>query len=290
MNSSPVGQDRTQRFGVAVVAAGMFTNTRAEKRAEPLDAASLRQQRRLKQALQFLHRDSADLLPLDGLKKLGTAKQGVSCTPRALKSHIHTFIAIYHTKLTQFIVLLCLDPADNSLNCLSVLYLVFLVSVRVFTGHLVLQTLIKWSFTVKLKRYVYICLIVKPNMQRLSKWEMFCSEGCHSNRYGLVTGAVFWCFAWSFVLSLAATPYSAEAAAGGQVVTRSDVHGHTKQWSQSQSFKFKWGGRGRFHLCALQGELDTMTSRSELFMEMSTRVPLLVLACKHWEAEVFPAF
>ncbi|CAG5957568.1 unnamed protein product [Menidia menidia] len=37
---------------------------------EALDA------RRLKQAIRFLHRDSADLLPLDGLKKLGTSKQG----------------------------------------------------------------------------------------------------------------------------------------------------------------------------------------------------------------------
>ncbi|KAM4734761.1 nuclear receptor-interacting protein 3-like isoform 2-T3 [Anableps anableps] len=51
---------------------------RAENRSssEVLDAAALRQQRRLKQAIQFLHRDSADLLPLDGLKKLGTSKQG----------------------------------------------------------------------------------------------------------------------------------------------------------------------------------------------------------------------
>ncbi|XP_039923695.1 nuclear receptor-interacting protein 3 isoform X1 [Hirundo rustica] len=37
-------------------------------------AASLRQQRRMKQAVQFIHKDSADLLPLDGLKKLGTSK------------------------------------------------------------------------------------------------------------------------------------------------------------------------------------------------------------------------
>ena len=42
-----------------------------------LDAAALRQQRRLKQAVRFLHKDSADLLPLDGLKKLGTSTQGV---------------------------------------------------------------------------------------------------------------------------------------------------------------------------------------------------------------------
>ncbi|XP_036002262.1 nuclear receptor-interacting protein 3 isoform X1 [Fundulus heteroclitus] len=56
----------------------MFTGMRAENRSssEALDAAALRQQRRLKQAIQFLHRDSADLLPLDGLKKLGTSKQG----------------------------------------------------------------------------------------------------------------------------------------------------------------------------------------------------------------------
>nr|XP_020449092.1 nuclear receptor-interacting protein 3 [Monopterus albus] len=51
---------------------------RTDNRGDPgvLDAATLRQQRRLKQAIQFLHRDSADLLPLDGLKKLGTSKQG----------------------------------------------------------------------------------------------------------------------------------------------------------------------------------------------------------------------
>ncbi|KAM3609222.1 uncharacterized protein V6R79_011290 [Siganus canaliculatus] len=56
----------------------MFTGMRSENPAdsEVQDAAALRQQRRLKQAIQFLHRDSADLLPLDGLKKLGTSKQG----------------------------------------------------------------------------------------------------------------------------------------------------------------------------------------------------------------------
>ncbi|XP_076588257.1 nuclear receptor-interacting protein 3-like [Chaetodon auriga] len=56
----------------------MFTGMRTENRGDPgvLDAAALRQQRRLKQAIQFLHKDSADLLPLDGLKKLGTSKQG----------------------------------------------------------------------------------------------------------------------------------------------------------------------------------------------------------------------
>ncbi|XP_029290119.1 nuclear receptor-interacting protein 3-like [Cottoperca gobio] len=56
----------------------MFTGMRVESRGDSglLDAAALRQQRRLKQAIQFLHQDSADLLPLDGLKKLGTSKQG----------------------------------------------------------------------------------------------------------------------------------------------------------------------------------------------------------------------
>ncbi|XP_062404222.1 nuclear receptor-interacting protein 3-like [Sardina pilchardus] len=39
------------------------------------EASALRQQRRIKQAIQFLHKDSADLLPLDGLNKLGTSKE-----------------------------------------------------------------------------------------------------------------------------------------------------------------------------------------------------------------------
>ncbi|KAM9807655.1 nuclear receptor-interacting protein 3-like [Neosynchiropus ocellatus] len=56
----------------------MLAGTRAEMRTDlgPGDAAVVRQQRRLKQAVRFLHRDSADLLPLDGLKKLGTSNQG----------------------------------------------------------------------------------------------------------------------------------------------------------------------------------------------------------------------
>ncbi|XP_053742051.1 nuclear receptor-interacting protein 3-like [Synchiropus splendidus] len=56
----------------------MLAGTRAEMRTDlgPPDAAVIRQQRRLKQAVRFLHRDSADLLPLDGLKKLGTSNQG----------------------------------------------------------------------------------------------------------------------------------------------------------------------------------------------------------------------
>ncbi|KAG8430267.1 hypothetical protein GDO86_018118 [Hymenochirus boettgeri] len=44
------------------------------KEADLREAASLRQQRRMKQAVQFIHKDSADLLPLDGMKKLGTSK------------------------------------------------------------------------------------------------------------------------------------------------------------------------------------------------------------------------
>lgn len=47
------------------------------------EAASLRQQRRMKQAVQFIHKDSADLLPLDGLKKLGSSKDTVSSPPSA---------------------------------------------------------------------------------------------------------------------------------------------------------------------------------------------------------------
>ncbi|XP_069774064.1 nuclear receptor-interacting protein 3-like [Narcine bancroftii] len=49
-----------------------------EPRQQEMDireAASLRQQRRMKQAVQFTHKDSADLLPLDGLRKLGTSKE-----------------------------------------------------------------------------------------------------------------------------------------------------------------------------------------------------------------------
>ncbi|XP_004470316.1 nuclear receptor-interacting protein 3 [Dasypus novemcinctus] len=44
------------------------------KETDMREAASLRQQRRMKQAVQFIHKDSADLLPLDGLKKLGSSK------------------------------------------------------------------------------------------------------------------------------------------------------------------------------------------------------------------------
>ncbi|XP_063294509.1 nuclear receptor-interacting protein 3 isoform X1 [Pelobates fuscus] len=46
----------------------------SKKDADLREAAPLRQQRRMKQSVQFIHKDSADLLPLDGLKRLGTSK------------------------------------------------------------------------------------------------------------------------------------------------------------------------------------------------------------------------
>uniref|UniRef100_UPI00398E4B83 nuclear receptor-interacting protein 2 n=1 Tax=Pristiophorus japonicus TaxID=55135 RepID=UPI00398E4B83 len=45
-----------------------------KKEMEIRGKALLHQQRRLKQATQFIHKDSADLLPLDGLKRMGTSK------------------------------------------------------------------------------------------------------------------------------------------------------------------------------------------------------------------------
>lgn len=56
------------------------TMSEAKKKGELAlrDKAVLHQQRRLKQATQFSHKDSADLLPLDGLKRLGTSKDLVS--------------------------------------------------------------------------------------------------------------------------------------------------------------------------------------------------------------------
>lgn len=53
------------------------------KETDRREGASLRQQRRMKQAVQFIHKDSADLLPLDGLKKLGSSKDTVSPRGRA---------------------------------------------------------------------------------------------------------------------------------------------------------------------------------------------------------------
>ncbi|XP_023678596.1 nuclear receptor-interacting protein 3 [Paramormyrops kingsleyae] len=48
---------------------------RSDGNMENRESAAIRQQRRMKQTLQFIHKDSADLLPLDGLKKLGTSKE-----------------------------------------------------------------------------------------------------------------------------------------------------------------------------------------------------------------------
>lgn len=52
---------------------GILTDS-SRKDADLRESASLRQQRRMKQSVQFIHKDSADLLPLDGLKKLGSSK------------------------------------------------------------------------------------------------------------------------------------------------------------------------------------------------------------------------
>lgn len=57
------------------------TRRRGPEAEPPRDRAPLSQQRRLKQAAQFLHKDSADLLPLDSLKRLGTSKDLVSTPP-----------------------------------------------------------------------------------------------------------------------------------------------------------------------------------------------------------------
>ncbi|XP_009680602.1 nuclear receptor-interacting protein 2 isoform X3 [Struthio camelus] len=50
--------------------------------------AILQQKRRLKQATQFVHKDSADLLPLDGLMRLGTSKD--LCQGQLLKATVNT--------------------------------------------------------------------------------------------------------------------------------------------------------------------------------------------------------
>lgn len=62
--------------GAEMFYSGILTEP-SRKEVEIREAASLRQQRRMKQAVQFIHKDSADLLPLDGLKKLGTSKDTV---------------------------------------------------------------------------------------------------------------------------------------------------------------------------------------------------------------------
>ncbi|CAN2390333.1 Nuclear receptor-interacting protein 2, partial [Pristimantis euphronides] len=55
---------------------GDDANGRGSPQKEPAfrGSAILHQQRRLKQAHQFVHKDSADLLPLDQLRRLGTSK------------------------------------------------------------------------------------------------------------------------------------------------------------------------------------------------------------------------
>ncbi|KAM8969994.1 nuclear receptor-interacting protein 3 isoform X1 [Sarcophilus harrisii] len=68
------GADRVAVIpGSATAWQGLLTEG-GRKEADMREAASLRQQRRMKQAVQFIHKDSADLLPLDGLKKLGSSK------------------------------------------------------------------------------------------------------------------------------------------------------------------------------------------------------------------------
>lgn len=102
---------QSQMLGSSHPASTMITGMRAENRSssEVLDATALRQQRRLKQAIQFLHRDSADLLPLDGLKKLGTSKQGVSLISKASCYMEHLLITpnfISHKWLSHLFILL----------------------------------------------------------------------------------------------------------------------------------------------------------------------------------------
>nr|KAF6369871.1 nuclear receptor interacting protein 2 [Myotis myotis] len=63
-------------------------SSRRGQGAELRDRAHLSQQRRLKQATQFLHKDSADLLPLDSLKRLGTSKD--LCQDQVLRVAVDT--------------------------------------------------------------------------------------------------------------------------------------------------------------------------------------------------------
>uniref|UniRef100_A0A8C4U1S1 Nuclear receptor interacting protein 2 n=1 Tax=Falco tinnunculus TaxID=100819 RepID=A0A8C4U1S1_FALTI len=66
----PLGQgDREEKHGE-----GTPDLQRQECEVELRNKAILQQKRRLKQATQFVHKDSADLLPLDGLTRLGTSK------------------------------------------------------------------------------------------------------------------------------------------------------------------------------------------------------------------------
>lgn len=73
--------ERRPRGLSAMFYSGLLTEGGGRKEPELREAASLRQQRRMKQAVQFIHKDSADLLPLDGLRKLGSSKDTVSPAP-----------------------------------------------------------------------------------------------------------------------------------------------------------------------------------------------------------------
>ncbi|MEQ2165071.1 hypothetical protein GOODEAATRI_013310 [Goodea atripinnis] len=72
------------------------------------DKAILHQQRRLKQATQFTHKDSADLLPLDGLKRLGTSKD---LTIWSLYDQSNSWVCILNVTLVGLLVsdLVCGD-------------------------------------------------------------------------------------------------------------------------------------------------------------------------------------
>ncbi|XP_066861494.1 nuclear receptor-interacting protein 2 isoform X4 [Anser cygnoides] len=61
---------------------------RQDCEVELRNKAILQQKRRLKQATQFVHKDSADLLPLDGLTRLGTSKD--LCQGQVLKATVNT--------------------------------------------------------------------------------------------------------------------------------------------------------------------------------------------------------
>ncbi|XP_035169115.1 nuclear receptor-interacting protein 2 isoform X2 [Oxyura jamaicensis] len=61
---------------------------RQDSEVELRNKAILQQKRRLKQATQFVHKDSADLLPLDGLTRLGTSKD--LCQGQVLKATVNT--------------------------------------------------------------------------------------------------------------------------------------------------------------------------------------------------------
>lgn len=70
---SPEQEDREQKQSE-----GTPDPERQDCEVELRNKAILQQKRRLKQATQFVHKDSADLLPLDGLTRLGTSKDLVS--------------------------------------------------------------------------------------------------------------------------------------------------------------------------------------------------------------------